>query len=226
MLWYSCRKPLDIEKEDRTASILARKWNIDFYISILFHIWTIDIVCRPFFFSGPLIVEKILLWYNKPTMGRKRRSREFKNNSQVIDIEKARQERLEKKQAEREKNEEKIRYAASQRTRGKMAIRRSRNRRRFVIAIIVLLIITALFFSIWGIITLKKEQSDIKKQQDALIKEKKELQKQLDEINDPKNIEQQARDQLKLIKKGEKLYIFPDELTKNKSSDSDDGEDE
>lgn len=146
-------------------------------------------------------------------MGRKRRSREFKNNSQVIDIEKARKQRLEKRRAEKEKEEEKIRYAASQNTRGKMAIRRSRNRRLILIGVIVVSLIGMMVFSVFSVVSLKKEQKAMKEQQEALEKEKAQLEKELSEINDPENIEEQAREQLRLIEKGEWLYVFPEEVT-------------
>lgn len=146
-------------------------------------------------------------------MGRKRRSREFKNNSQVIDIEEARKQRLEKRRAEKKKEEERIKYEASQKTRGKMAIRRNRARRRVLMCLIVVFIIGAIAFSVLNVISLKEEQSQTRAQQEALKKEKAQLEKELSEINDKENIEDSARDQLRLIKKGEKLYIFPEEIT-------------
>ena len=159
-------------------------------------------------------------------MRRKRRSREFKNNSQVIDIDKARKERLEKRQAEKAKEEEKIRYAASQNTRGKMAIRRSQRRRRLLIGIIVVCIIGVVAFSILNVVSLKKEQKNMREQQEALQKEKAQLEKELSEINDPENIENQAREQLRLIKKGEYLYVFPEDMNENEDSTEDKAEKE
>ena len=148
-------------------------------------------------------------------MGRKRRrrSREFKNNSQVIDIDQARKQRLEKRQAEKRREEEKIRYAASQNTRGKMAIRRARARRRLLVVIIAVCVIGVVALSVLNVISLKKEQRQMREQQEALLKEKAQLEKELSQINDPDNLEGQARDQLRLIKKGEYLYIFPEEIT-------------
>ena len=54
----------------------------------------------------------------------------------------------------------------------------------------------------------------MREQQEALEKEKAQMEKELSEINDPENLENQARDQLRLIKEGEYLYIFPEEITK------------
>lgn len=158
-------------------------------------------------------MEKNLLCYNN-SMGKKRRSKEFKNNSRVIDIEEARKKRLEKRQAEKAKEEEKAREYARRNTRGKMAIRRNRNRRRLVIGIVAVSIIGVIFFSVANVISLKKEQAEIRKQTEQLREEKEALKKQLDNINDADNLEEEARNQLRLIKPGEKLYMFPEEMLK------------
>lgn len=151
-------------------------------------------------------------------MGKKRRSREFKNNSQVIDMDEARKKRLEKRRQERAREEEKARQHARQNTRGKMAIRRQRNRRRLLICLIVVGIIAIISFSLVNVISLKKEQHDVLKRQEQLKNEKVQLEKELKNINDPENLEEQAREQLRLIKPGETLYMFPDEITKQETS--------
>ena len=130
-------------------------------------------------------------------------------------MEEARKQRLEKRRAERKKTEERSAAAARQKTRGKMAIRRSRNRRRFVVGIVVVLIGVLIGFSLFNIISLKKEQHDVMKQKEELQKEKEQLEKELYNINDITNLEEQARDQLRLIKKGELIYVFPEEITEN-----------
>lgn len=190
-------------------------------IPLLQCFWQDDAIFRSGVFRRPLIVEKTMLWYTKRSMGRKRRSREFKNNSQVIDIEQARKERLEKRRAEKAKEEEKIRYAASQNTRGKMAIRKAQRRRRILIGIIVVCIIGVVAFSVLNVISLKKEQKNMREQQEALEKEKAQLEKELSEINDPENIEEQAREQLRLIKKGEYLYVFPEDMIEDDEASED-----
>ncbi len=110
-----------------------------------------------------------------------------------------------------------------------MAIRRNRARRRALICLVVVLIIGAITLSIFNVVALKKEQREMREQQEALQKEKAQLEKELAEINNPENVEEEARDQLKLIKKGEKLYIFPEEITesdKNENTDEKAGEEE
>lgn len=171
----------------------------------------------PGVFGRAVVVEKNMLWYNT-FMGKQRRSKEFKNNSQVIDMEEARRQRLEKRRAEKAKEEEKARYAASQKTRGKMAIRRSRNRRRLMIGIVVVCVIIAVGASVINVISLKKEQHDIMKQAEELKLEKQQLEKELANINDTENLEEQARNQLRLIKPGELLYMFPEEITESRTN--------
>ena len=58
----------------------------------------------------------------------------------------------------------------------------------------------------------------MREQQEALEKEKAQLEKELSEINDPENIEEQAREQLRLIKKGEYLYVFPEDMIDNEEN--------
>jgi cell division protein DivIC len=159
-------------------------------------------------------VEKNAVWYNY-SMGKKRRSRQFKNNSQVIDINEARAKRLEKRRAERAKEEEKMREAAKKKSRGNTAIRNQRQRRFLLIGLIVVCIIAAVTFSLGNVIKLKKEYREVQQQQEQLLQDKKKLETTLDNISDPENIEEQARNQLRMIKPGEVLYMFPDEITEN-----------
>ena len=62
-----------------------------------------------------------------------------------------------------------------------------------MVGIIVVLIAGAVGFSVFNVISLKKEQHDMLEQQEELKAEKQELEKQLEEINDPKNIEEERR---------------------------------
>ena len=151
-------------------------------------------------FHGSFVVEKNVLCYNQ-NMGKNRRSKEFKNNSQVIDMEEARARRQQKRRAEKEKKEEKELRAKQQNTRGKRAIRRSKTRRKIIMGITIAIILLLVFLLVFNIISLKKEQYDTKKEQQALKQQKAELQKEL------------AEQQLRLIKPGEVLYMFPSEIT-------------
>lgn len=171
-------------------------------------------------------MEKNMLWYNQ-FMGKKRRSREFRNNSQVIDMDEARKKRQAKRREEKAREEEKARKYARQHTAGKMAIRRQKRRRKILTGLIILGIIGAMSLSLVNIISLKKEQHDVLAEQEQLKQQKQELQKELDNVSDPENIEEQARNQLRLIRPGEMLYMFPDEITdKDTSTDSSEDQDE
>lgn len=99
-----------------------------------------------------------------------------------------------------------------------MAIRKAQRRRRILIGIIVVCIIGVVAFSVLNVISLKKEQKNMREQQEALEKEKAQLEKELSEINDPENIEKQAREQLRLIEKGEYLYVFPEDMIDNEEN--------
>jgi len=100
-----------------------------------------------------------------------------------------------------------------------MAIRRSQRRRRILIGLVVVGVIGAIVFFSLNIISLINERQTMKEQNEALLKEKAQLEKELSEINDPENIEEQARDQLRLIKKGEYMYRFPEEITESDKTD-------
>ena len=171
-------------------------------------------------------MEKNMLWYNQ-FIGKKRRSREFRNNSQVIDMDEARKKRQAKRREEKAREEEKARKYARQHTAGKMAIRRQKRRRKILTGLIIVGIIGAMSLSLVNIISLKKEQHDVLAEQEQLKQQKQELQKELENISDSENIEEQARNQLRLIRPGETLYMLPDEITdKDTSTDSSKDQDE
>ena len=121
----------------------------------------------------------------------------------------------------RAKEEAKAKAAARQNTRGKMAIRKNRARRRIMIGLVIVLILGLFSFSIFNIFSLKREQHDAEAQKRELIEEKEQLEKELEEVNDLSNVEEQARDQLRLIKPGETIFLFPDSITNSDDSSDD-----
>lgn len=147
-------------------------------------------------------------------MARKRRSREFKNG-QVIDIDKAREERR-KKRAEatikRSRRDERDKEEPSKRRMAK------RYRRRFVYGLIFLVIATLIGISLFHLITLKIEESKAEGELAALHKEKQELEEELSHVYSKEYIEQQARAELRMIFPGEVLYVL-------KEGEEDGGED-
>ena len=206
--------------------VLGRLGSCIVHVSVLLCIRRNIFSCSIQFFGGAFIVEKNMLWYNQ-FMGKKRRSREFRNNSQVIDMDEARKKRQAKRREEKAREEEKARKYARQHTAGKMAIRRQKRRRKILTGLIIVGIIRAMSLSLVNIITLKKEQHDVLAEQEQLKQQKQELQKELENISDSENIEEQARNQLRLIRPGETLYMLPDEITdKDTSTDSSKDQDE
>ena len=144
------------------------------HVSLLLRLGKAVRPCRTGIFHGSFVVEKNVLCYNQ-NMGKNRRSKEFKNNSQVIDMEEARARRQQKRRAEKEKKEEKELRAKQQNTRGKRAIRRSKTRRKIITGITIAIIVLLVFLLVFNIISLKKEQYDTKKEQQALKQQKAEL---------------------------------------------------
>ena len=90
--------------------------------------------------------------------------------------------------------------------------------------IVALALVLCLF--VMNIVSLKREQHDVMQQQQQLEKQKEELQKALEDTDDTENIEEQARNQLRLIKPGETLYLFPEEMTEENNSNSSESEDQ
>lgn len=145
---------------------------------------------------------------------KKRRSREFKNNSRVIDIEEARQDRKQRRE-EAAKKKDKVRKTKSvitERQAGKKA------RRRVVYLVIFLVIIGIVAVSVFNIISLKLTESRIMKEQKELTEQKARLERIYSQVNSPEYIEQQARQQLRMIRPGEILYVLPDKDKQQKTT--------
>ena len=136
---------------------------------------------------------------------KKRRSREFKNNSQVIDIEVARQSRKQKREeaADKKYKVRKSKSVITERQAGKKA------RRRMVYFVVFLFIIGLVTVSAFQIITLKLTEASTMKEQQDLLNQKARLESVYSQVNSPEYIEQQARQQLKMIRPGEILYVLP-----------------
>ena len=137
---------------------------------------------------------------------KKRRSREYKNNSRVIDIEKARQERKRKRNeaAEKKSKNRKTKNIVTQRQAGKKA------RRRMVYFFITLFILCIIGVSVFNIVSLKLAKAEAEEEQRELLTQKARLESIYSQVSSPEYIEQQARHQLKMIKPEEILYVLPD----------------
>lgn len=157
--------------------------------------------------------------YNCP-MSKVRRSTEFKNNSRVIDMDEAREKRQAKRKAQRDAR--KKREAAKIKeppTRGKRAIRRKRNRTRLMAALVIVAVFAVLAGSGVHVISLLKERHQLDKQHEALLQQKAELEKKLEGAEDKQALEDAARQELRLIKPGETLYMFPADFGQDKEDE-------
>lgn len=142
-------------------------------------------------------------------MKKKRRSREFKNNSQVIDIEVARQSRKRKREeaADKKYKVRKTKSVITERQAGKKA------RRRMVYFVIFLFIIGLVTVSAFQIISLKLTEARTMKEHQDLLNQKARLERDYSQVSSPEYIEQQARQQLRMIRPGEILYVLPEKET-------------
>lgn len=139
---------------------------------------------------------------------KKRRSQEFKKNSDIIDIEEARAAR----KARREKylKDEEAREKEKEKRRPSVRLRKKQRRTRILLAVLVFLVCVMLAFSVSRIIKVKHEKNVALEEQQQLKDEKKELKKELRNANDKETIERRAREQLRLLMPGEKLLILPE----------------
>lgn len=136
---------------------------------------------------------------------KKRRSKEYKNNSQIINIEEARQERKRKRdEAARKNKRRKAKNTVTQR----QAIKKARH--RMVYLFITFFIISIAGFLAFNIINLKLTEARVLEEKQELLEQKAMLESIYSQVSSPEYIEQQARYQLKMIKPEEILYILPD----------------
>lgn len=135
-----------------------------------------------------------------------KRSKKFKNSSHIIDIEEARQIRRHKREetAEKKNKGRKDKTLITERRASKKA------RRRMVYLLIFLFIICVIGYSAFNIVSLKLNEAKQQKEQGKLLEQRARLENEFSQIDSLEYIEQQARQQLKMIKPGEILYVLPD----------------
>lgn len=140
-----------------------------------------------------------------------KRSKKFRNSNQVIDIREARDGRQKKRRvAVKKKNKSKPKTVITERQAGKKARRRGAY---FVVFLVVLILAGGAMFNI---LALEKEKEKTLSRQQDLLNKKTRLEIEWSQVNEPEYIEQQARDQLQMIRKGEILYVVPEEEEKTK----------
>ena len=149
-------------------------------------------------------------------MAKKRRSSQFKDSSQVIDIDEARRKRQEIR-----KRQQKL-VAGTRAAEQKLirpSVKQSRRRRGIIYTAIIAVIIAVVGLSAFNIVSLKKEQMEMKQKQQELEDVKAEKEEKLRHLNDPDYIEEQARTRLRLVLPGEKIYVFPSLEDQDKAKD-------
>jgi cell division protein DivIC len=137
-------------------------------------------------------------------MAKRRRSREFKNN-QVIDIEAARRERRERRKLAAADKAQKAKEPRREPSR-RQAVKSMR--RRIVYGLIFIVIGAIIGVSAYNVITLKMEEAEAQARLDVLMEEKQALEEELALVDSAEYIEQQAREQLRMIMPGEILYVL------------------
>jgi len=134
-----------------------------------------------------------------------RRSREFNKNNKLIDFEKAKTVRKEKRdaliQAELLKRGEE---ETSQRKLSKKA----RKRNFYAAAIIVIIAIVCV--SAYNIHSVHRDYNEATASRDILQAEIESLEQRLQYVHSPEYIEQRARRNLRMVMPGEILFIMPD----------------
>jgi len=153
-------------------------------------------------------------------MAKKRRSSQFKDTSQVIDIEEARRKRQEKrkKQQIRSQQQEEM---AQKRAAVKSRVKAGRRKKHITYAVIILAIIAAIGVSAINIISLKAEYNAVLAEKEQLTEQKESMEQQLKDSTKDKYVEKEARQQLRMVKPGETVFIVPNQDTENKATESD-----
>ena len=150
-------------------------------------------------------------------MAKKRRSSQFKDTSQVIDIEEARKKRQEKRQKQQQRTRQREEMMPKRTARA--SVKAGRRKKHLTYAVVILAIIAAISMSIWNIFALKAEFNEAKQQNQQLMEEKAALEQQLKDSSKDSFIEDEARQQLRMVKPGETVYIVPEQETKPSALD-------
>ncbi|MGB9840687.1 FtsB family cell division protein [Thermovenabulum sp.] len=83
--------------------------------------------------------------------------------------------------------------------------------RHFLLLLFVFYFITTLVFQQLKFIELKREEQKLKASINEALQEREQLEKELSRLNDKSYIEKIAREQLRLVKPGEYIYIISDD---------------
>ncbi|MCL1982049.1 MAG: septum formation initiator family protein [Clostridiales bacterium] len=136
-----------------------------------------------------------------------RRSREWSKNNQIIDFEKAREARKKNREGLVQNSQVEKRAKSEKPSKRKTS---KRNRKRSFYALLVLVVIVLAGFSVYNVISVNSQRTQALAEQKSLESDKEKLTKELENVDSPEYIEEQAR-MLKMIKRGEVYYVIPEE---------------
>jgi cell division protein FtsB len=122
------------------------------------------------------------------------RTEKRKKNEQLISLKEVRDAREEDRGARK--------TVAAKRGRRLFAFRRL-----YLLAFLILLIVSALYAV--RIEALNREKERTLSEMEAALEQKERLEAELEHVDDPEYVEQQARARLRMIKPGEVLYVLP-----------------
>lgn len=94
--------------------------------------------------------------------------------------------------------------------RKKKRVSAKRRRRRLIYMAVITAVLLLVFFTAKNIVELKMEEHELLQEQRDLEARKVELEEELTQVDETDYIEQQAREQLHMIKPGEILYLLPE----------------
>lgn len=83
--------------------------------------------------------------------------------------------------------------------------------RHFLLLLFVFYFVTTLIFQQLKFMELKREEQKLKASINEALQEREQLEKELSRLNDKSYIEKIAREQLRLVKPGEYIYIISDD---------------
>lgn len=89
---------------------------------------------------------------------------------------------------------------------------------RLILTVIIVVLIFFAAISVKNIVSLHVEKNELEEENACLEEEKDRLQNELENADDPEYIEEQARQQLRMVMPGEVLYIIEEEGEKAKAS--------
>ena len=89
---------------------------------------------------------------------------------------------------------------------------------RLILTVIIVVLIFFAAISVKNIVSLHVEKNELEEENARLEEEKDRLQNELENADNPEYIEEQARQQLRMVMPGEVLYIIEEEGEKAKAS--------